>query len=316
MTDADVDGSHIRTLLLTFFYRHMPELLDAGHIYIAQPPLFKVTRKKQSCYINSEREMDDYLLELGMSDIRLMRGEKELSVDDIKALSCATLEIEGFISRIEKKGIPFREYMSLKNAQGNLPRFLATIGDKTHYIFDEEELSLLKEQNEAEQKSRFEETLASIPPEEITDEMKVFHSKPLSFFELYDDVVWSSLHEQLKIIDCSLEQYSIVKGDPIATLIEDSDRKVPLYSLKELMDTLRANGRKDMEIQRYKGLGEMNPDQLWETTMDPTKRTLLKVSSEDAASVEYMVTMLMGDEVPPRRAFIETHALAVKNLDI
>jgi DNA gyrase subunit B len=174
----------------------------------------------------------------------------------------------------------------------------------------------LKEQHEEEQKSRFNETLASIPPEEITESMREFHPKPLSFFEFYDDVIFTSLQEQLSSIGCSLDQYSIAKGEPIATLIEDSDRKVPLYSLKEIMDTLRVNGRKDMEIQRYKGLGEMNPDQLWETTMDPTKRTLLKIKSEDAASAEYMFTMLMGDEVPPRRAFIETHALAVKNLDI
>lgn len=316
MTDADVDGSHIRTLLLTFFYRHMKELLDAGHIYIAQPPLFKVTRKKQSCYINSEREMDDYLLELGMSDIHLVRGGKALSVDEIKALSCAALEIEGFISRIEKKGFPFKEYLAKKNEKGELPRFFVVIGEATHYLFGEEELTLLKEQNEQAQKIQFHETLASIPPEEITEEMKEFRLKPLSFFEFYDDVVWNSLQEQLATIGCSLEQYSTVKGDPVATLLEDSGRQVPLYSLKELMDTLRINGRKDMDIQRYKGLGEMNPDQLWETTMDPSKRTLVKVSFEDAVAAEKMFTMLMGDEVPPRRAFIETHALAVKNLDI
>lgn len=316
MTDADVDGSHIRTLLLTFFYRHMPALLEEGHIYIAQPPLFKVTRKKQSCYINSEREMDDYLLELGMSDIRLAQAGKELSPDQVKTLCYATLEIEGFISRIEKKGIPFKEYLALKNEKGELPRFVVTIGDKIHHLFNENELAELKKQHEEEQRQRFSETLASIPPEEITEHMREFRPKPFSFFEFFDDVVWESLQAQLAKASCSLSQYLISNGQPVVTVIEEGGRQVPLYSLKELIDMLRTNGRKDMEVQRYKGLGEMNPDQLWETTMDPTKRTLVKVSLADAAATEYMFTMLMGDEVPPRRAFIEQHALAVKNLDI
>ncbi len=316
MTDADVDGSHIRTLLLTFFYRHMPDLLEEGYIYIAQPPLFKVTRKKQSCYINSEREMDDYLLELGMSDIRLKQNGKELTPDEVKTLSCTTLEIEAFISRIEKKGIPFREYLECKNEKGAMPRFAATIADKVHYIFTEEELSDLKKQNEEEQRKRQAETLASIPEAEITEQAREFRPKPFSFFEFYDDVVWDSLQAQLAQAHCSLDQYLVVKGKEVVTLIDDSGKEIPLYSLKELIDMLRLNGRKDMEIQRYKGLGEMNPDQLWETTMDPAKRTLIKVTFTDAAAIEYMFTMLMGDEVPPRRAFIEQHALAVKNLDI
>lgn len=316
MTDADVDGSHIRTLLMTFFYRHMPQLLDEGHIYIAQPPLFKVSRKKTSCYINSEREMDDYLLELGMSDIRLRQGDKELTKDQVKELNCAVLEIESFIGRIERKGIPFREYLSKRNDQKLLPKFLVLIGDETHFLFTEEELASLKQRNEDDQKARFEETLASIPPEEITDLMKEFHPKPLSFFEFYDDVVWQSLNEELVKAGCELDQYMIAQETPVATLIDDANRETPVYTLKELIEFFRINGRKDIEIQRYKGLGEMNPDQLWETTMDPTKRTLVKMTLADVVATEHMFTMLMGEEVPPRRAFIEKHALAVKNLDI
>jgi DNA gyrase subunit B len=316
MTDADVDGSHIRTLLLTFFYRHMSALIDEGHIYIAQPPLFKVSRKKTSCYINSEREMDDYLLELGMSDVRVARDSKELSRDEIKDLSCAILDIENFIGRVERKGIPFREYLARKNAQGLLPRFLVTLGDEMLFVFSEEELTALKQRHEDEQKKRFEETLASIPPEEITEQMKEFHPKPLSFFEIFDDLVWSSLTEELAKTGTALDQYLIPKKDPVATVYDEDDKGQEFYTLKELIDFFRVNGRKDIEIQRYKGLGEMNPDQLWETTMDPSKRTLIKVALADAAAAEHMFTMLMGEDVPPRRVFIEQHALAVKNLDI
>jgi DNA gyrase subunit B len=316
MTDADVDGSHIRTLLLTFFYRHMPALIDEGHIYIAQPPLFKVTRKKTSCYISSEREMDDYLLELGMSDIKLVQGDRELTRDQIKELSCAILEIEAFIVRIERKGIPFREYLSRKDSQGRLPRFLVNIGDEALFCHTEEELTALKQRHEDEQRMQFQETLAAIPPEEVTEHMREFHPKPLSFFEFFDDVVWDSLSEELATAACGLEQYLISNDHPVATLFDDSGKETPMYTLKELIEFFRANGRKDIEIQRYKGLGEMNPDQLWETTMDPAKRTLIKVSLADAVAAEHMFTMLMGEDVPPRRAFIEQHALAVKNLDI
>ncbi len=316
MTDADVDGSHIRTLLLTFFYRHMPDLIEEGHIYIAQPPLFKVSRKKTSCYINSEREMDDYLLELGMSDIRLVQGDKELNRDEIKELSCAILEIETFITRVERKGIPFREYLSRRNDKGQLPRYLVTLGDESLFLFSEEELAALKERNEQEQRQRFDETLAAIPPEEITEQMKKFHLRPLSFFELFDDVIWNSLVEELETTNSSLDQYLIAKDVPVATVYEDGEHGIPFYTLKELVEFFRINGRKDLEIQRYKGLGEMNPEQLWETTMDPAKRTLINISLADAVAAEHMFTMLMGEEVPPRRAFIEQHALAVKNLDI
>ena len=316
MTDADVDGSHIRTLLLTFFYRHMQELIDQGHIYIAQPPLFKVSRKKTSCYINSEREMDDYLLELGMSDIRLILGEKELQRDEIKELCCAILEIENFIARVERKGIPFLEYLARSNDKGELPRYLVNIDNENLFFFSEEELAASKQRNEDDQRRRFDETLSAIPPEEITEHMREFHLRPLSFFEFFDDVIWNSLTEELAKTGSSLEQYMISSQTPVATIFEDKDTSIPFYTLKGLIEYFRINGRKDIEIQRYKGLGEMNPDQLWETTMDPTKRTLIKISLTDAVSAEHMFTMLMGEEVPPRRAFIEQHALAVKNLDI
>ncbi|MBS0656032.1 MAG: DNA gyrase subunit B, partial [Verrucomicrobia bacterium] len=124
------------------------------------------------------------------------------------------------------------------------------------------------------------------------------------------------MQRHLQTVGSSLDSYLVPQGEPLFTLVPTGKQEVPLYTLKELIDAVRANGRKEIEIQRYKGLGEMNPDQLWETTMDPAKRTLVKVQMADLVAAEYMFSMLMGEAVPPRRAFIEQHALAVKNLDI
>lgn len=316
MTDADVDGSHIRTLLMTFFYRHMPALIENGFIYIAQPPLFKVTRKKSSTYIRSEREMDEHLLELGTSDIRLLKNGVLLQKDELKDLARAILEIESFIQRIERKGVPFREYIAHKRSSHQLPRFMATLLNEQVYVFSEEELAQLKNRNEEEQRARFEETLASIPVEELTEQMREFRPKGISFVEFYDDIVWESLQKALTQTGFSLDTYLLAGEGPLYIHLNEQGREDSLYTLKEVIDTIRLHGRKDIEVQRYKGLGEMNPDQLWETTMDPAVRTLVKVEIGDLIETEHMFTKLMGEEVPPRRAFIEQHALSVKNLDI
>lgn len=317
MTDADVDGSHIRTLLLTFFYRHMPQLVENNFVYIAQPPLYRVVRKKTSRYIHSEHEMDDYLLELGTSDLQIKRDGQLVDHAELKPLAEAVLEIENFIARVERKGTPFREYLARRSPDGKLPRYIAHLGDTEEFVFTDEELAGLKRIQEDFERKRFEETLASIPQDEITPEMREFRSKGgLAFTEFYDDIIWNELQKNLKTVGCTLDQYLIPGDKELFTLIESGGRETPLYRLKEFIDAVRLNGRKDVEIQRYKGLGEMNPDQLWETTIDPLKRTLVRVSLADLVACEHMFSMLMGEEVPPRRAFIEQHALAVKNLDI
>ena len=316
MTDADVDGSHIRTLLLTFFYRHMPQLVENNFVYIAQPPLYRVTRKKVSKYIHSEREMDNYLLELGLSDLALKKDGQEVSRDAIKDMAEAILDIEVFINRIERKGVPFREYLTYKNENGDLPRFWANLVDGDRFVYTEEELASLKNAHEAAQKARFDETLASIPKEEQTPEMQQFRPKSLAFTEFFDDATWNELQKNLARVHCSLENYLIPSGEPLFMLVESATRETPLYTLREFIEAVRIHGRKEIEVQRYKGLGEMNPEQLWETTMDPSKRTLVRVLLSDLVAAEHMFTMLMGEDVPPRRAFIEQHALAVKNLDI
>jgi len=317
MTDADVDGSHIRTLLLTFFYRHMPALIDNNFIYIAQPPLYRVTRKKVSRYIHSEREMDEYLLSLGISDVtlRLASHSESLEKDEVKTLLYSILEVEQLIASIERKGIPFREFLGARNAEGLFPRFHVILSGKHLFIHSNDQFAELKKQNEELQRKAHEETLASIPEEEQTEEMKAFHPRPLSFVELYEEGKLKGLKEKLAEYSFSLDQYMKAQGK-LLDILDEAGGETPIYTLKELIEFLRQNGRTGIEIQRYKGLGEMNADQLWETTMDPAVRTLIQVTIPDAVAADHMFTMLMGDEVAPRRAFIESHALSVKNLDI
>lgn len=316
MTDADVDGSHIRTLLLTFFYRHMPALVENNYIYIAQPPLYRVTRKKKSRYIHSEKEMDDYLLELGLSDMTVMLNghEKELSAEAVFEFMHTILDLEHFINRIEKRGIPFKEFTKLSDAEGRLPQYVVTMGGQPQYVYSQNEFLELKEQNEAEQRKEHEETIASIPPEELTEEAKFFRLKPLHFVELYETDTLRKLRDRLEKYGLELKHY--FNGDRDILTIVEEEAKTDYGNLRDVINFVRENGRKGIEIQRYKGLGEMNADQLWETTMDPEKRTLVKVTLPDTVAADHMFTMLMGEEVAPRRSFIEENALAVKDVDI
>lgn len=317
MTDADVDGSHIRTLLLTFFYRHMPALIENNFIYIAQPPLYRVSRKKQAQYIHSEKEMDNYLLELGTSDLKIrMASQSELlEKKDVSRLVEAILDVEGFIQSIEKKGIPFREFLETKNEEGHFPRYLVQLSDKDQFVYSEDEFESIQKGDEEKQKEIFEETLASIPEEERTEEMNVFHPKALPFIELYENEKLQSIKQVLADFELICEQYVVAEGK-VLDIIDEDLRESPMFTLKEVIDFFRENGRKGLMIQRYKGLGEMNADQLWETTMDPKVRTLVKVELPDAIAADHMFSMLMGEDVKPRRAFIQSHALSVKNLDI
>ena len=317
MTDADVDGSHIRTLLLTFFYRHMPALIENGFVYIAQPPLFKVTRKKASRYIHSEKDMDEYLLKLGLSDIQiqLVGHSDTLSKELLEELVKLIRDVEVFILSIEKKSIPFREFLQAKDEAGRLPRFQVKLGEEEKLIYSEEEFVEVKLSYEALQRSKHAETLASIPIEEQTVEMQTFRVKGMPFVELYEKKTIDSLKTRLSQFNFTLDQYVIADGK-LFDIIDEEGKYHPMYTLKEGIEFLRQNGRKGIEIQRYKGLGEMNADQLCDTTMDPQKRTLLHVTLPDAIAADHTFTMLMGEEVPPRRKFIEQHALSVKNLDI
>ncbi|MEL7431837.1 MAG: DNA topoisomerase (ATP-hydrolyzing) subunit B [Chlamydiota bacterium] len=315
MTDADVDGSHIRTLLLTFFYRHMPDLIDNHFIYIARPPLYRVTRKKKSRYIHSEKEMDGYLLELALDDLKVGKDSEEtiFSGAELAALIRAIADLELFVSSIEKKGLSFSEFISLKSGE-NYPQYKVHVGETARFLYNEEELSQIKIEEEELQRKKHEETLSSIPEEEITEDMRAFHPKSLSVLEIFSPEDLTALQEALAPFGLAFTDY-LQQDAPIFSVMTEEVTE-SLFSLKELIAFFRENGRKGLDIQRYKGLGEMNADQLWETTMDPEKRTLVQVTLPDAIRADQMFSMLMGEEVGPRRAFIESHALSVKNLDV
>lgn len=319
MTDADVDGSHIRTLLLTFFYRHMPKLVENNFIYIAQPPLYKVTRKKKSRYIKSEREMDDYLLELGSSDLQLIDQKgHELDAEETQELLKLILDVENLIQSVEKKAVPFREFLASKK-EGRFPRYLVrNLGKEEgtlNFLYSKEELQDLKMEHEAAERAKHEATIAAIPPEELDDRTREFRPKGLPFTVLHEEEKFQQMLDALLKHALSLESYLVADGLLFSARDESGDVE-EFFTLKELIAHFRVNGKRGLEIQRYKGLGEMNADQLWETTMDPEARTLLRVTLPDAIRADHTFSMLMGEEVPPRRAFIESHALSVKNLDI
>ncbi len=318
MTDADVDGSHIRTLLLTFFYRHMPALIENGFIYIAQPPLYRVTRKKVSRYIHSEKEMDEYLLKLGMSDlkVRLAGHADSLEPEKLEPLLRLIQQIESLILSLERKGLPFREFLALKSPTGETPRYQVKLASGERYLYSAEEYAAIKQEDEEHQRAVYDQTLATISEEERAKEgVPEFRARPLPCIELCDPAFLHAVREGLSVYGLSVDQYALAEGK-ILDILEEDGSETPLYTLKEVIEHLRANGRKGIVVQRYKGLGEMNADQLWETTMDPTVRTLIRVTMHDALAAEQTFTMLMGERVPPRRAFIEQHALSVRNLDI
>jgi DNA gyrase subunit B len=317
MTDADVDGSHIRTLLLTFFYRHMPDLIEHNFVYIARPPLYRAKRKKVINYIHSEKEMDEYLLELGVSDLLIRKANQSNSFDqtEAKALVSLIVSVETLISTLERKGIPFRSFISSKNSNNLYPKYQMIIGTEGKFVYSEEELVEEKKENEKLQLIQHEERIKAMPQEEVTEEMRIFRPKSLPFMELFDQKAFNELQSELNKYGLDFNSY-IHSDVNLFDIIEEGDKITSVSSLRDLIKFLRDNGKKGIEIQRYKGLGEMNADQLWETTMDPTKRTLIKVTIPDAIAADHMFSMLMGEEVEPRRLFIEQHALSVKNLDV
>lgn len=313
MTDADVDGSHIRTLLLTFFYRHMPALIENNYVYIARPPLYRIKRKKEILYIHSEKEMDENLLKLAIEDVLLSKDGKEyFSKNQIKELLYAILRIEDFVETLEKKGIPFKEFFTAKK-ENSFPRYKLKINGNYKFLYSEDELVLLKEQYQKEQLEEYENKKAKLSEEE-KKEFK-FHPKSLKVLELLDHKEFLEVQKVLQSFSLDLENY-LLSDKKIFEVKLEGDIISSIYSLKELIDIYRTNGKKGIEIQRYKGLGEMNADQLWETTMDPETRTLVLVTLPDAIAADHIFSMLMGEEVAPRKEFIENHALFVKNLDI
>lgn len=305
MTDADVDGSHIRTLLLTFFYRQMPQLIDQGYVYIAQPPLYKITRKKKSRYIESDRHLSQVLIELGIEDVAMLNldGSVALPNEKLPELLKILEEVEHISDAMARKSIDFADYISRYDAVNNrLPLYRVRIlppdakvdEQEIQLAFTDEEMRHIREEAEAR--------MGALDPERFKwDELHLAPGLVKQF-------------SQLLALGLNPSQL-IPSAEPIFEAMVD-DKKSPLRSLGDLLTLVREVGRRGISIQRYKGLGEMNPEQLWETTLEPTKRVLVQVSMADAVKADRIFTILMGDDVEPRRAFIEENALNVRNLDI
>ncbi|MCE9582345.1 MAG: DNA topoisomerase (ATP-hydrolyzing) subunit B [Planctomycetes bacterium] len=310
MCDADVDGSHFRTLLLTFFFRKMRELIEKGHIYIACPPLFRVARKSKVEYVRSEKEMDQTLLALGVDGAKFRRSSdaREWVGGDLKDLITRLMKIEDLARGLARRAVELESYLGMRTTEGKLPIYRVVYKGRDEFLQSEEDL------NQWIRDKR----------EEIGKELVVYDSDLGEKAEDAESYELREIHEagemekelqQLAFAQFKVEDYLGHPGADKFTLSADGDTN-PVASLRELVKALRKLGSKGIDIQRYKGLGEMNPDQLWETTMDPTTRTLLRVRLEDEIKADEMFTILMGEEVEPRRAFIEKHALEVKVLDV
>lgn len=319
MADADVDGQHIRTLLLTFFYRQMRPLIEQGRIFIAQPPLYKVKKGKFEGYFQNDEELNQWIVEQAIESLTVKdRKGKELEKKNIKEIISIIFQIEGLLRRLEVKSLTLGDYLNFERS-GKIPIYRVEIAPGSYrYFYSEKEW--LEYENEFIEK-RKEELRKELKEEDLEREEELGPS----FQTLAEFTKLFQINKKLKEYGYNLEEY-------IPKEIEEVDEKEKnksylfevrteknryfISSLKELGDIVRKEGTQGATIQRYKGLGEMNPQQLWETTMDPKRRRLLKVTLEDTAEAEAIFTTLMGDNVEPRRKFIEENALEVKNLDI
>ena len=301
MTDADVDGSHIRTLLLTFFYRQMPELVERGHIYIAQPPLYKAKQGKEERYLKDEHELNEFMLRQALVDASL------------------NVPPEGEPIRGEALGLLAKSYLLAEAVIERVSRWI-----------DRDVLQAMLRGAQIDLSGR---EAAEASAQGLLDRIPNNGSRIAAHLdaktERYQIRIERIRHGNLRFTD--IDQEFVVSGDyaqirRTAEMLRDlvgagasvqrGDKKHAVKDFPEAMKWLFAEVQKSMSMQRYKGLGEMNPGQLWETTMDPSKRRLLKVQIEDVIAANEIFTTLMGDEVEPRRAFIESNALGVRNLDV
>ena len=312
--DADVDGSHIRTLLLTLLYRQMPKLLEDGYIYLAQPPLYKIKRGKREEYVQTENKMNDILLELGREGLVLqqIKGKNKYTDAQFSDVLECLIELELLENVLHKKGVDFDKYMSLLNPKTKkLPIYRVKVEDAYQFLYSDQELAkLTKEAEKGEGKEEL-DVLEIYEAGEMEDLIKRLAKHDM------DTADYNKKTETAEALDVpkSKKEKDKPKQSGLFKISGDGVEK-EFGGLKEILHFVKSNGKKGMHIQRYKGLGEMNPQQLWETTMDPDKRTLLKITIEDAVAADQMFTVLMGDKVEPRREFIEEHSRAVRFLDI
>lgn len=308
MTDADVDGSHIRTLLLTFFYRQMPELIERGYIYIAQPPLYKVKKGKQEYYVKDDSELDNYLLQMALEKSRLYIGNDAPPIQGagLEQLAKEYLKVRSTIARHTRR----YDEVFLEVLQ-ELPRMSAEImADSRQCQNWFKELELHLQQTIKTAVFTIEVDFDQLTGEFAAKVMKRQHGVT-SYFEITPIFFASNDYARIMALGDKLEG---MFGEQ--TSVGTDDRKTPVKNFKQAFEWMMADVRKGQHIQRYKGLGEMNPEQLWETTLDSNTRRLLQVKIDDAIAADEVFSTLMGDEVEPRRDFIERNALEVSHLDI
>jgi len=308
MTDADVDGSHIRTLLLTFFFRQLPELVERGYIYIAQPPLYKVKKGKQEQYIKDDEAMEEYMTQSALEDASLHLDESappvsgvelERLVNEFRTVMKTLKRLSRLYPQELTEHFVYLPAVSLDQL-GDHAAMQEWLGKFEERLRTSEKSGLLYKASLREDKERN----VWLPEVEIT-------SHGLASYVTFNRDFFGS--NDYRTVTALGAQLSTLLGE--GAYVQRGERKKAITEFKEALDWLMTESTKRHTIQRYKGLGEMNPDQLWETTMDPTVRRMLKVTIEDAIAADQIFNTLMGDAVEPRREFIESNALAVSNLD-
>ncbi len=310
MCDADVDGSHIRTLLLTFFYRHMPRLIEEGRLYIACPPLYRVQRGKRVDYITTHEEMHAALLKLGREGTRLEYcGEEEkrtIAGEKFEELLKTVGRGEKILKAIRRRGLTLAEVIALRREKGVFPKYRGQYQGKTVFFATDVDL---KEFLQRQEKAG---TPLEVVEEDITINLQDLPENALILTEFHFALEVEKIAEDLARHGFCLDDF-LPPADPALpgkfALITEKGEEQCVRSLGDILEGVRTLGKRGLEIQRYKGLGEMNPQQLWETTMDPDRRLLLKVTIEDAMRADQLFNVLMGEVVEPRRKFIERFAL-------
>jgi len=334
MTDADVDGAHIRTLLLTFFFRQMPELIYSGKIYVAQPPLYKVKRKKKETYVFDDRAMEASLLELGIQGTQLVidwggDANTELSPEDLQSLLSCCERMERHNRVLSRSRIDMANYITkYRRENGDLPLYIVTAGNENHVFYNEEELKAFLAAEEArkgeieiaeEPTSTLDTDENAETPAEESSEEETPEEEAISIVEIHESEKLKKTIEELTGLGFSIEDFlreaDAEEQGPSYNLMLDGE-EIKVQTLSEMLPAVRDLGRRGLDIQRYKGLGEMNAEELAETTMNPAERTLLRIKVQDAVDADQIFTVLAGKEVAPRRKYIQKHALEVKNLDV
>jgi DNA gyrase subunit B len=308
LCDADVDGSHIRTLLLTFFYRQMPELIDRGHVYIAQPPLFKIKKGRSEQYLRDEKELQQFLMRKATENITLTvkATGAQLKGAELRKKLEKLADLNNYLDKLERR---LHDRKLVETTIDALTALLASKeGLKLHEVFEKERL--LQKVSAALEEAAYE---TSIEADEEHGTCEIVISRSRGNGRTVIDWELATHVEFQNAVKLSIELQEFIQPPFV---ISENGSQTTIDSRAALLDHVMTAAKKDIQIQRYKGLGEMNPDQLWQTTLNPDSRTILNVQVNDAVETDEMFTVLMGDAVEPRRKFIETNALDVRNLDI